>query len=125
MRLDLFFDVNGQRPFVSAKMRRRALDTALEGEGDRTIALPSGDKCIIVTNLSEVDVVTSLLVPLLTEDGLPILTEDGEFILVEDGGGEALFIEAGGFIILPGRAQHGALSVAVPAVGQVRVTVLQ
>lgn len=124
MRLDLFFDVNGQRPFVSAKMRTRALDTVLEGSGTRSIPLPSGDKCIIITNQTLAELSVQAFVPLLTEDGQPILTEDGVPLLVEESGG-ALQIEAGGFAILPGREQHRSIDVSIAIDGLARVTVLQ
>lgn len=101
MRLDLFFGVGGQRPFVSANRRRRALDTLLEGEGTKTVSLPSGDKCIIVNNLSDYVVAASVL------------------------GGSAHSIEAGGSVVLPGREQHVGISIAVPVSGKVRLTVIQ
>lgn len=121
MRLDLSFDVGGQRPVVSAKRRHLAVDTFLTESA--VVPLPAGDKCIIVVTTGEA-VSARLLIPLLTEDGLPILTESGEPLLVEETG-SAISFEPGGSIVFPGRSQHGALNVDITGEGTARVTVIQ
>lgn len=122
MRLELFFDVNGQRPSVLAKRRTKCVDTVIEGAAEHRVALPAGDKSIFVESTTGQAFVT-LLVPLLTEDGQIITDESGLPILVE--GGSAMEVVEGTSFVLPARAQHRSLSLLLGSGGKCRVTVTQ